>query len=217
MKYSCLHRSRSLTLFSGILLTVAIVLSGCGDGLPRTDKNHECQRVRIGEETIVLQTPYSNGSSSCATTLYRKSGKDVTVTELGYTLHHVSDNVFEILYDDYAAYWEPSEDGESDGIFMGHCYYRYPCFYRNGEFCEYETADVSENDFMKMDGAGALVDSLKADGWHISEIFSRQDGHLFLNLRRDLERGRFNQSFIDFTASTELIEGKLMRSVLNME
>lgn len=198
-----------------LLLISLLALTGCGDGLPKTDKYAECQRVQIGEETLVLQTPYGDGASPCPTTLYQKNGKDVTITELGYTICHVEDNIFEILYDDYSAYWEPAEDEGSDGMFMGHCYYRYPCYYENGEFREYATIDLSENEFISKDGAKSLVDSLATEGWQVTEIFSRQDGHLFLNLRQDLEGGRYKQAFVDFTEGPELSEGKILKSIFH--
>ena len=187
--------------------TVAVAISE--NDLSEMEGQVNLTTVILGKDTLVLENTIHWGSSPLPTTLHRKTGGESAVTELPFALRHIEGNRFVILQDDFACLWEPELDA-----FTGHCYYEYPVWYENGEFHEYKTRDISKAEFLQMEGAKELLDSLSSEGWKVTEIFSRQDGHTFLNLRKDLENGIFCQSFVDFPENKEPQEGVYKRSVL---
>lgn len=170
--------------------------------------------VRLGRETLVLMDVENECAGMHPTTIYRHAGGEVTELKLGFAVKHQRGNVFCLLLEDFNAVFDPGDGSEDDGIFMGHCYYAYPCRYENGRFHEYKTTQVSVAAFMKRRGARECVEELAAEGWILMEVLDREDGHTFLNLRRYGDGGSFEQAYADF-GHDFMENGVYRRRVLN--
>lgn len=170
--------------------------------------------VRVGRETLVLKNVENEGSGMIPTTMYRHTGDEVTEMRLEYVVKYERGNGFFLLLDDFNAMYEPGDGSDDDGIFIGHCYYAYPCRYENGRFREYRTTEVPVASFLKRRGAREYVDGLASEGWNVTEVLDREDGHTFLNLRRNVDGGGYEQAYADF-GHDFMESGVYRRRILN--